>query len=196
MTNLCQATLAFPWCRQSATDEFVQSLCTNNLKVFTEVTVRPPVVCVDDRLIVADGILQRTENGQYWHFAAGPWAFCNAITTKRNAKAWWQERTSPTSPGHHHLRRYSEQGRPGHQRPQAGRHFVEHDLQLPLQQVSLDGVHRRGTLSAKHRTCHALGRSRQTDQGYACNRRPVPPARRTAQPVTWTQQLEITGKEE
>ncbi len=73
-------------------DEFVQSLCTNSLKKFPEGSMRHAIMCDDNGLIAAHGILQRYDSGLYRHFAGGPWPFYKALTSKMNVKAWWEER--------------------------------------------------------------------------------------------------------
>lgn len=73
-------------------DEFVQLLCTNNLQSFPEGTMRHAVMCEDNGLIAAHGILQRYESGLYRHFAAGPWAHYKALSSKFDVRAWWEER--------------------------------------------------------------------------------------------------------
>lgn len=73
-------------------DDFIQHLCTNSLKTFPQGTMRHAVMCDDNGLVAAHGILQRYDNGLYRHFAAGPWAFYKAMTGKWNVKSWWEDR--------------------------------------------------------------------------------------------------------
>lgn len=73
-------------------DEFVQNLCTNSLKKFPEGSMRHAVMCEDNGLIAAHGILQRYDSGLYRHFAAGPWAFYKGLNTKMDVNVWWEER--------------------------------------------------------------------------------------------------------
>lgn len=73
-------------------DAFVQHLCTNNLKSLPQGTMRHAVMCEDNGLIAAHGILQRYDDGFYRNFAAGPWAFYKAIGSKFNVSATWEDR--------------------------------------------------------------------------------------------------------
>lgn len=72
-------------------DAFIAQLCTNNLSVFPEGTMRHAVMCDDAGLIASHGILQRYESGLYRHFAAGPWALFKALDGKFDVRAWMED---------------------------------------------------------------------------------------------------------
>ena len=71
-------------------DAFVAQLCTNNLASFPEGTMRHAVMCTDEGLIAAHGILQRYDDGHYRHFAAGPWAFYQGLQGKFDVRVWME----------------------------------------------------------------------------------------------------------
>ena len=72
-------------------DKFIAWLCTNSLKNFPEGVMRHAVMCKDDGLIAAHGILQRYDNGMYRHFAAGPWALYKGMTGDFNVRVWMED---------------------------------------------------------------------------------------------------------
>lgn len=72
-------------------DEFIAQLCTNSLKSFPEGTMRHAVMCNDDGLVAAHGILQRYDNGQYRHFASVPWILFQATRGKFKVRAWMED---------------------------------------------------------------------------------------------------------
>ncbi|PZQ58368.1 MAG: aminomethyltransferase [Sphingomonas taxi] len=72
-------------------DAFIAYLSTNSLKTFPEGTMRHAVMCTDDGLVAAHGILQRYDNGLYRHYAAGPWALYKALTGQWNVRAWMED---------------------------------------------------------------------------------------------------------
>lgn len=54
-------------------DAFMSYLCTNSLATFPDNAMRHAVMCNEEGLIAAHGILQRNPAGQYRFFAAVPW---------------------------------------------------------------------------------------------------------------------------
>ena len=54
-------------------DAFLSYICTNSLARFPAGTMRHAVMCNEQGLVAAHGILQRYESGQYRFFAAPPW---------------------------------------------------------------------------------------------------------------------------
>ena len=73
-------------------DAFVAQLCTNSLRKFPEGTMRHAVMCKDDGIIAAHGILQRYDSGLYRHFAAGPWMLYKGLHSGMNVKVWLEDR--------------------------------------------------------------------------------------------------------
>jgi vanillate/3-O-methylgallate O-demethylase len=73
-------------------DAFVAQLCTNDLSNFPEGTMRHAVMCDDNGLIAAHGILQRYSSGLYRHFAAGPWALFKSLNGKLKVNVTWEPR--------------------------------------------------------------------------------------------------------
>jgi glycine cleavage system aminomethyltransferase T len=62
------------------------------LKDFPQGTMRHAVMCEDNGLIATHGILQRYDNGEYRHFAAGPWTLHKGLQGKFNVKVWAEDR--------------------------------------------------------------------------------------------------------
>lgn len=63
-------------------DAFVKWLCTNNLEGLPQGTMRHALMCNDDGLLAAHGILQRYDSGQYRYFAAPPWPLIKSLAGK------------------------------------------------------------------------------------------------------------------
>jgi len=72
-------------------DAYVAYLCTNSLKSFPEGTMRHAVMCTENGLIAAHGILQRYDNGAYRYFAAGPWAFYRSLRGDFDVQVTWED---------------------------------------------------------------------------------------------------------
>jgi len=73
-------------------DEFIAQLCTNSLKSFPEGTMRHAVMCNDNGLVTAHGILQRYDSGMYRQYAVVPWAFFQAMKGRFNVRTWMEDR--------------------------------------------------------------------------------------------------------
>jgi vanillate/3-O-methylgallate O-demethylase len=73
-------------------DEFIAQLCTNSLKSFPEGTMRHAVMCNDNGLVTAHGILQRYDSGMYRQYAVVPWAFFQALKGRFNVRTWMEDR--------------------------------------------------------------------------------------------------------
>jgi len=72
-------------------DAFMSYICTNSLACFPAGTMRHAVMCNDEGLIAAHGILQRNEAGQYRFFAGGPWPMVMAAKTRFDVNVRWED---------------------------------------------------------------------------------------------------------
>jgi vanillate/3-O-methylgallate O-demethylase len=73
-------------------DAFVAYLCTNSLKTFPQGMMRHALMCNDDGLLGAHGILQRYDSGQYRYFAAPPWPLVKSVEGKFDVQIGMEDR--------------------------------------------------------------------------------------------------------
>lgn len=73
-------------------DAFMSYICTNSLGHFPADAMRHAVMCNDDGLITAHGILQRSEEGEYRFFAAPPWPMVMAAKTRFKVELRYEDR--------------------------------------------------------------------------------------------------------